>query len=131
MVLALGHVQHHCVGLLHWLPTCFQVQFKVLIVTFKALHELGPGYLMYHLLPVSICPIWSGSMGMLWVPSAKEYQLVETRRCSFSAIIPSGTSYLLRLGWSQPCWSFEDLENLAMLPVFCPSCMRGHILWRC
>lgn len=30
---------------LRWLPVCLQVQFKVLVVTFKALHGLGPGYL--------------------------------------------------------------------------------------
>lgn len=29
---------------LHWLFICFQVQSKVLAVTYKALHGLGPGY---------------------------------------------------------------------------------------
>lgn len=31
----------------HWLPIHFQVQFKVLILPFKAFHSLEPGYLMY------------------------------------------------------------------------------------
>ena len=30
---------------LHWLPITFSIDFKVLIVTFKALNELGPPYL--------------------------------------------------------------------------------------
>lgn len=29
----------------HWLPVCFQIQFKVLFLTFKAFHGIGPGYL--------------------------------------------------------------------------------------
>ena len=36
---------------LHWLPISFRVKYKVLVITFKALHDLGPGYLRDHLLP--------------------------------------------------------------------------------
>ena len=32
--------------LLHWLPIRFRAQFKVLVLTYKALHGLGPQYLM-------------------------------------------------------------------------------------
>lgn len=28
---------------LHWLLVCFQVQFKVLVLTFKSLHGMTPG----------------------------------------------------------------------------------------
>ncbi|XP_061471923.1 uncharacterized protein LOC133379865 [Rhineura floridana] len=31
---------------LHWLPVYFRAQFKVLVLTYKALHSLGPQYLM-------------------------------------------------------------------------------------
>ena len=30
---------------LHWLPICFRAQFKALVLTYKALHSLGPQYL--------------------------------------------------------------------------------------
>lgn len=34
---------------LHWLPVDFWPQFKMLLITFKALYSLGPGYLRDHL----------------------------------------------------------------------------------
>ena len=34
---------------LHWLLVCFRAQFKVLVLTYKALHGLGPQYLMERL----------------------------------------------------------------------------------
>lgn len=30
---------------LYWVPDCFWVQFKELVVTYKSLHDIGPGYL--------------------------------------------------------------------------------------
>lgn len=30
---------------LHWLPDCFWIQFMMLVVTFKALYGMDPGYL--------------------------------------------------------------------------------------
>ena len=36
---------------LHWLPISFWAKYKVLVITFKALHGLGPGYLRDRLLP--------------------------------------------------------------------------------
>ena len=38
---------------LHWLPISFRAKYKVLVITFKALHGLGPGYLQDRLLPYS------------------------------------------------------------------------------
>ena len=32
-------------SVLHWLPTRFRAQFKVLVLTYKALYGLGPQYL--------------------------------------------------------------------------------------
>ena len=34
---------------LHWLPVCFHVNFKELVLTYKALHGFGPHYLLEHL----------------------------------------------------------------------------------
>ena len=36
---------------LHWLPVRFRAQFKVLVLTFKALNSLGPAYLKERLHP--------------------------------------------------------------------------------
>ncbi|KAF7234592.1 Vomeronasal type-2 receptor 26 [Varanus komodoensis] len=36
---------------LHWLPLEVRAQFKVLVITYKALNGLGPGYLKEHLSP--------------------------------------------------------------------------------
>ena len=30
---------------LHWLPVHFRIRFKILVITFKAIHELGPEYI--------------------------------------------------------------------------------------
>ena len=36
---------------LHWLPVCFRIDFKVLLLVFKCLNGLGPSYLSKLLLP--------------------------------------------------------------------------------
>ena len=36
---------------LQWLPISFWAKYEVLVITFKALHVWGPGYLWDHLLP--------------------------------------------------------------------------------
>lgn len=36
----------------HWLPVCFRVQFKVLIITYKSLQDMSPSYLRNHLIPI-------------------------------------------------------------------------------
>ena len=51
---------------LHWLPVCFRVDFKVLMITYKALNGLGPQYLAERLLPPrSTCTTWSSQEGRL------------------------------------------------------------------
>lgn len=50
----------------------------------KTLYGLGPGYLRDHL--ISTHSVWSGKMGMFWVPSAKE---------CFDSIIESLQSFVL------------------------------------
>ena len=32
--------------MLHWLPIKFRIQFKILLITFKAIHGLAPAYLI-------------------------------------------------------------------------------------
>ena len=36
---------------LHWLPIRYRARFKVLVLVYKALSNLGPGYLRERLLP--------------------------------------------------------------------------------
>uniref|UniRef100_A0A8C6VP90 Reverse transcriptase domain-containing protein n=1 Tax=Naja naja TaxID=35670 RepID=A0A8C6VP90_NAJNA len=38
---------------LHWLPVALRMRFKVLVLTFKVLRDMGPGYLRERLLPAS------------------------------------------------------------------------------
>uniref|UniRef100_A0A8D0BC31 Reverse transcriptase domain-containing protein n=1 Tax=Salvator merianae TaxID=96440 RepID=A0A8D0BC31_SALMN len=75
---------------LHWLPVSLRTQFKVLVVTYKALHGLGPGYLRDRLLPhVSQRPVRSHRVGLLQVPSANQCRLAGPRGRAFSVAAPT------------------------------------------
>lgn len=72
-----------------WLPVCFSVQFKMLVVTVKALHGLRP-WLHIVLSPtVSTHYTWFGRIGVLWVTLAKEFWLAEPRKMNFSVMMPN------------------------------------------
>ncbi|KAF7237674.1 Structural maintenance of chromosomes protein 1B [Varanus komodoensis] len=75
---------------LHWLPTEARAQFKVFIMTYKALNGLGPGYLNERLRPyMPDRPLRSVGESLLREPSMKEIRRVSTRRRSFSAVAPN------------------------------------------
>ncbi|KAF7251907.1 Polypeptide N-acetylgalactosaminyltransferase 16 [Varanus komodoensis] len=58
---------------LHWLPIEARAQFKVLIMTYKALNGLGPGYLKERLRPyMPDHPLRSAGESLLREPSMKE-----------------------------------------------------------
>ncbi|KAF7254014.1 Beta-centractin [Varanus komodoensis] len=58
---------------LHWLPIEVRAQFKVLVMTYKALNGLGPGYLKEHLHPyMPAHPLRSAGEALLQEPSVKE-----------------------------------------------------------
>ncbi|KAF7238201.1 putative RNA-directed DNA polymerase from transposon BS [Varanus komodoensis] len=58
---------------LHWLPIEARAQFKVLIMTYKALNSLGPGYLNERLRPyMPDRPLRSAGESLLREPSMKE-----------------------------------------------------------
>ncbi|KAF7249279.1 Peroxisome proliferator-activated receptor gamma coactivator 1-beta [Varanus komodoensis] len=66
---------------LHWLPIEIRAQFKVLVMTYKALNGLGPGYLKERLHPyMPSRPLRSAGEAFLWEPSVKEI-----RRVAFSS----------------------------------------------
>ncbi|KAF7251228.1 Klotho [Varanus komodoensis] len=75
---------------LHWLPIEARAQFKVLIMTYKALNGLGPGYLNERLRPyMPDRPLRSAGESLLREPSMKEIRKVSTRRRAFSAVAPN------------------------------------------
>ncbi|KAK9394532.1 hypothetical protein NXF25_015060 [Crotalus adamanteus] len=75
---------------LHWLPVGLRTQFKVLVITFKALHGIGPGYLQDRILPHSSQrPVRSHRLGLLQVPSARQCRLAGPRGRAFSVVAPT------------------------------------------
>uniref|UniRef100_A0A670I7A7 Reverse transcriptase domain-containing protein n=1 Tax=Podarcis muralis TaxID=64176 RepID=A0A670I7A7_PODMU len=75
---------------LHWLPVRFRAQFKVLVLTFKALNGLGPVYLKERLHPHhSARTLRSSAEGLLAVPSLREAKLQGTRQRAFSVVAPT------------------------------------------
>ncbi|KAF7254272.1 putative RNA-directed DNA polymerase from transposon BS, partial [Varanus komodoensis] len=75
---------------LHWLPIEARAQFKVLIMTYKVLNGLGPGYLNECLRPyMPDRPLRSAGESLLREPSMKEIRRVNTRRRVFSAVAPN------------------------------------------
>ncbi|KAF7245607.1 Harmonin [Varanus komodoensis] len=74
---------------LHWLPIEVRAQFKVLVMTYKALNGLGPGYLKERLHPyMPSRPLRSAGEALLREPSMEEVRRVVTRRRAFSAVAP-------------------------------------------
>ncbi|KAF7240636.1 putative RNA-directed DNA polymerase from transposon BS, partial [Varanus komodoensis] len=75
---------------LHWLPIEVRAQFKVLVMTYKALNGLGPGYLHERLRPyMPDRPLRSAGEALLREPCVKEIRRVGTRRRAFSAVAPN------------------------------------------
>ncbi|KAF7252366.1 hypothetical protein EYD10_01731 [Varanus komodoensis] len=75
---------------LHWLPIEARAQFKVLIMTYKALNGLGPGCLNERLRPyMPDRPLRSAGESLLREPSMKEIRRVSTRRRAFSVVAPN------------------------------------------
>ncbi|KAF7249427.1 Galectin-related protein, partial [Varanus komodoensis] len=86
-----GHYSHITPVLfqLHWLPIEVRAQFKLLVITYKALNGLGPGYLKEHLLPyLPSCPLRSAVEALLREPSVKGIRRQSTQRRAFSAVAP-------------------------------------------
>ncbi|KAF7249994.1 putative RNA-directed DNA polymerase from transposon BS [Varanus komodoensis] len=72
---------------LHWLPIEVRAQFKVLVMTYKALNGLGPGYLKERLRPyMPSRPLRLAGEALLREPSVEEVRRVVTRRRAFSAV---------------------------------------------
>uniref|UniRef100_A0A803SMB9 Reverse transcriptase domain-containing protein n=1 Tax=Anolis carolinensis TaxID=28377 RepID=A0A803SMB9_ANOCA len=75
---------------LHWLPIEHRITFKVMVLTFKALHGPGPMYLRDRLTPYKPQrSLRSEDQDLLEVPSFKTLRLTATRRRAFSVVAPS------------------------------------------
>ncbi|XP_061460454.1 uncharacterized protein LOC133373973 [Rhineura floridana] len=74
---------------LHWLPICFWARFKVLVLTYKALHGTGPQYLMECLSRYeptrTLC---STLKALLQMPTQKDARKATTRKRAFSVAAP-------------------------------------------
>ena len=59
---------------LHWLPVCFRIDFKVLLMVYKCLNGLGPSYLSELLLPYEPSrPLRSSSSRLLVIPKVRTH----------------------------------------------------------
>ncbi|KAF7251766.1 Activating molecule in BECN1-regulated autophagy protein 1 [Varanus komodoensis] len=66
-----------------------RAQFKVLVITYKALNGLGPGYLKERLLPyLPSLPLRSPAEALLRELSMKDIRRQSTQRRAFSAVAP-------------------------------------------
>lgn len=66
---------------LRWLPIKFRVQFKILLVTFKALHDQAPTFIKELLLPyIPARSLRSSDQGLLSVP---RFRLKTKGDCAF------------------------------------------------
>ena len=74
---------------LHWLPIWFHIDFKVLMLTYKALNGLGPRYLVERLLPPSSTCVTRASQEVrLRSLMPREARKEKTRNRAFLAVAP-------------------------------------------
>uniref|UniRef100_A0A803TXA2 Reverse transcriptase domain-containing protein n=1 Tax=Anolis carolinensis TaxID=28377 RepID=A0A803TXA2_ANOCA len=102
---------------LHWLPIEYRITFKILVLTFKALHGLGPAYLRARLAPYQPQRLLrSKDQNLLEVPNIRTYHLSSTRQRAFSVVAPQLWNALpveTRTTRDFTCLS-ESLQNLAL-----------------
>ena len=108
LVLSLNKYSHISPALyqLHWLPVQHRVHFKILILTFKAIHGLAPKYIieLINIKPRSIYNLRSNQSLLLDPPKGK--MLVTLGDRSFSAAAP----YL----WNSLPAELRDIQSLAV-----------------
>lgn len=74
---------------LHWLPVCFWVWFKMLVIIYKALCGMRSDYLRDHLSPVVFAwQIQSCRVDTVQVPSVKQSHLSECQKHAISVVVP-------------------------------------------
>ncbi|XP_067320839.1 uncharacterized protein [Anolis sagrei] len=74
---------------LHWLPIRYRAQFKVLVLSYKALNGSGPKYLADHISAYEPTrALRSSGEALLSVPPASQVRLAGTRERAFSVVAP-------------------------------------------
>lgn len=92
---------------LHWLPINFRIEFKILLLTYKSLHNLAPPYLSDLLHPYTPSrTLRSSSLGLLHAPSAR---LTTMGHRAFSRVSP-------RL-WNSLPVNIRNSDSLAQFKV--------------
>lgn len=110
---------------LHWLPVFFWVKFNVLVLSFKALHGIRPGYLRDCLFPfISVHSIRLIRRGILWVLST-EFHLVGSRWHAFYAVAFA----LWNIIPLPPCPPSEVGSISACLPKNLSNCSSSTVPW--
>jgi hypothetical protein len=86
MVPKFAHISPYLM-VLHWLPVKFRIEFKVLTLTFQAIHGLAPKYL-YELIRIkeqSNYHLRSSEEIIIAVPSGKSLTTLRNRAFEFAA----------------------------------------------
>lgn len=92
----------------------FASRSKVLVITFKALHGTGLGYLSNYHHPIDPCHLVRQEI-MLWTPSFNKFQLIGSKKRAFSDIVPVLWSILPTLKVRQiPILLSKRCEDLAL-----------------
>ncbi|XP_067320958.1 uncharacterized protein [Anolis sagrei] len=74
---------------LHWLPICYRAQFKVLVLSYKALNSSGPKYLSDRISAYDPTrTLRSSGEALLSIPPASQARLAGTRERAFSVVAP-------------------------------------------
>ena len=74
---------------LHWLPVLKRIQYKILLLTFKAIHDLSPPYIseLITVKPKSTYGLRSNRSTLLLPPTQKMLPTLDA--CSFAAAAPA------------------------------------------
>ena len=94
---------------LHWLPVKFRIDFKILIITFKAIHGQAPDYIcnLINIRNFSTYGLRSNSELLLVSPSTKTKKTLGDR--AFNAAAPSLSNKLPS--------AIRDEDNLELLTM--------------
>ncbi|KAF7235371.1 Histone-lysine N-methyltransferase PRDM9 [Varanus komodoensis] len=113
-------------ALLHWCPIEVWALFKVLVITYKALNDLGPGYLKERLRPyVPSHPLRSAAEALLQKPSMKDIRRMLSTlllhfdiSCQRKSEAPSSSGPLLmRMLWAKGYSGNQEGFPIAALSV--------------
>lgn len=102
---------------LHWLPIPFRIEYKILLLTYKALHDKAPQYIADLLVPYTTTrTLRSSSKQLLAVPKIKTATYGERQ---FSYAAPKAWNLLP-----------EDLKSISALSQF-KSSLKTYLFRKC